>query len=281
MPDLIAGPRLFGVTEFPDDEPWIWMEDIQAESSAGWPLPRFRTCAYHMGLLKGRFLNGAPLPADPRLDLSGHLRLNLNASEKRTAPFFDEFPKHPMTRDLALTDFGRRVWRLRAERHSLADAIERLPRSVVHGDFCYNNLFSRIQPDGRDQTVLIDWQYAGIRQIGSDVAPFVADCTMHPRFRKAAEPRKFLELTIEGFQAGLRDSGWQGDLKIPRFAVLARLAVITGGHRLAGLLDRVLRHDPTNDNRTQLETAVTQFVQTYGFILDVANEALSLLRVAP
>ena len=279
MPDCIAGPRLLGISDMPDDEPWVWMEDVQGDSSFDWPLPRFRLCAHHMGLMKGWFLEENTI--DSRLDLSARLAQEIDVFTKQTDPFYDAFPVHPMTRQLSKNGFGERIRRLREKRGVIIDALLRLPLTFSHGDFCYPNLFSRVLQDGRDQTVLVDWQYAGYRQIGSDLGPFVSDCTMHPRFRKAAEPREFLELIVDGFQSGLKESGWPGDLRITRFCILARLAAIAGSHRLAALWHKVLQHSVTKKNRAQLEADTEQFIRDYEFFLDSGEEAGKLLKTLP
>lgn len=279
LPEGIAAPRLLGVLEHADDEPWMWMEDVAGEESLRWPVERFGLAARHFGRLQGVFLAGAPLGDHRWLDISGRLRPALAKSFERAAPVLERFRTHPLTNRLRDTDIGTGLRRLWADREVFLDALDGMPRSLCHGDFCYPNLFARRLGDGADQTVVIDWQYSGRRQIGGDIAGLIADSSVIPVRRKAAEPEAFTEMVLEAYLSGLREAGWKGDMRIARFACLATLALPWSLNLLASLDGRVLRQPPGEENRLQLEQRLDEYVRNQSFLLALADQARGLLDI--
>ena len=278
LPNEIAAPRLLGVAEHPGDEPWMWFEDVSGNESLKWPLDRFRLAAYHFGLMQGTFLAGAPLPHPPWMDISGRLKPRLARSFERVPPVLKKFETHPLTRRLYDSDVGRGVRKLWADRAAFADALDRMPRSLCHGDFCYPNLFARRLPDGSDQTVVIDWQYSGRRQIGGDMAALIADSSILPVRRKAAEPEEFTEMILESYLSGLRAGGWTSDLRIARFACIATLALPWTVNLLSSLDGGVFRQPLGEENRASLEQKLEEYAHRQEFLLSLADEARGLLE---
>ena len=279
LPEGIAAPRLLGVVEHPDDEPWMWIEDVAGAEALKWPLERFRLAGYHFGLLQGGFLAGAPLPDPPWMDTTGWLRPKLAQAFRRTRPILEKFKTHPLTKRLYDSQFGQGVRRLWSERAIFVEALERMPRSLCHGDFCYPNLFARRLPDGEDQTVVVDWQYSGWRQIGGDMAGLIADSSVIPVRRKAAEPEEFAGMMLEAYLSGLRDAGWKGDPRIARFACIATLALPWSLNLLCSLDGGVLRQPLCEENRPQLEQKLDEYVRNQEFLLELAEEARGLLEI--
>lgn len=273
LPGGIAAPRCLGVTECPDDEPWMWLEDVRGEPSLEWPLERFGATARHFGLMQGAFLAGAPLPDHAWLDTSDWLRTQLAAGAERVPPILESFGRHPLAGRL-YGSIGKRLERLWAERGVFFTVMEHMPRSLCHGDFNYTNLFAR----GDDETAVVDWQYAGVRQIGGDIGGFIADSSVIPVRRKAAEPEEFTELMLDGYLSGLREAGWKGDLRIPRFACVARLALPWSFNLALSLDGGVLRHTLSGENRTRLEEKLDEYVRRQEFLFELAKEARALLE---
>ncbi|GAG30037.1 unnamed protein product, partial [marine sediment metagenome] len=224
LPDGIAAPHLLGVTEFPDDEPWMWFEDVAGEESIGWPVARFELAARHYGRLKGAFLDSSALAACPQLDRSGWFMKGVVQTFRQIPAVFEAFRTHPLTSELWDADLGKQVREFWDSREILVQALDRMPRTLCHGDSCIPNLMSRRRDDGRDQTVLIDWQYAGRSQMGPDIAGLIADSSLLPVRRKVAEPEEFTEMMLEAYLCGLRDSGQEESIRVARFGCLATLA---------------------------------------------------------
>jgi hypothetical protein len=152
-----------------------------------------------------------------------------------------------------------------------------MPQTLCHGDFCYPNAFDCRRSDGEIVTGVIDWQYAGIRQIGSDIAGFIADSSVIPVRRKAAEPEELMEIMLEEYLRGIEESGWKGDIRQVRFACLTYLALPWTFNQLPGLNARVLTQKPTAENRASMEQLVEKFRKPQEFLLDVMDEARRLM----
>ena len=279
LPGGLAVPRLLGVMEHPGDEPWMWFEDVSGGESLHWPLKRFPLAAYHFGVMQGTFLAGAPLPDLPWMDISSRLGPQLARSFERVPPVLERFRAHPLANRLYDADLGRGVRELWADRAAFADALDRMPRSLCHGDFCYPNLFARRLADGGDQTVVIDWQYAGRRQIGGDMAGLIADSSILPVRRKAAEPEEFSEMILESYLSGLRAAGWTGDPRIARFACIATLALPWSINLLSSLNGGILAQPLSDESRPQLAEKLEQYAHRQRFLLALAAEARGLLEV--
>ena len=85
-----------------------------------------------------------------------------------------------------LADRAERLW---AERHALLDLLDRLPQTLVHGDADRRNFFARRAPTGRDETVAIDWAYAGVAAVGEDLVNLVVASALWFRATVAVCPR--------------------------------------------------------------------------------------------
>ncbi len=276
LPGGLAAPRCWGILHHADDEPWMWLEDVAGVPSLEWPLERFRVASYHFGRMQGTFLAGRPLPAYPWLDTSGWLRQQLASAAHGVPAALVRFAEHPLTRRLHTSALGRRLGRLWDAREVFADALDRMPRTLCHGDCNYTNLFARDVPDGDAETVVVDWQYAGHRQIGSDIAGLIADSSILPVRRKAAEPEEFTELILDGYLSGLKDGGWRGDPRVARFACVATLAVPWSFILLVGLDAQVLSLRLSDETRSQSQERLEEYIQRQEFLLGLADEARTL-----
>jgi len=280
LPGGMGAPRCFGVTTCAGDEPWMWLEDVGGIPSLEWPVEWFGLAARHFDRMQGAFLAGKPIPDEPWLETSHWVRTRLLAGAERVTPILERVRTHPLTERLVETEIGEGVRRLWAEREAVFDALEHIPKGLCHGDFSYTNLFAR-RRDGKDETVAVDWQYAGVRPIGEDIAGLIADSSIIPVRRKAAEPEDFTELVLDGYLTGLRESDWNGDLRAVRYAVLARLAWPWTFNLLLGLNGAVLQQPIDEQNREQLRERLDEFVRRQGFLLRLAQEARALLHAAP
>ncbi len=266
----IAAPRLLAVTTPRGDEPWMWLEDVGGLPALEWPIERFALTARQLGRMQGAFPAGAALKTAPWLDTTGWLRTRLAAGAERMRAALEEARAQPLTGPLLASALGRRLERLWAGRQRVFDALAGMPRSLCHGDFNYTNLFSRPGADGEDETAVIDWQYAGVRQIGGDLSGFIADCSILPVRRKAAEPAEFIELMLPAWLAGLAEVGWKGDPRRAQLAVLARLAWPWSFNLACGLPGLGGRPDP--------QQALDEYVRRQELLLALADEAERLLR---
>jgi hypothetical protein len=120
------------------------------------------------------------------------------------APLITTHFPPPLRRDLT---------RLCADRPRMLGWADRLPQTICHHDVWPNNVFAS---DGH--TTLIDWAFTGHGHIGADVGNLVTDScgdllqptTMLPELDAA---------TRTGYEEGLRDAGWNGDLRQVRLGM--------------------------------------------------------------
>ena len=277
LPGRLCAPRCLGVVEHADDEPWMWLEDVVGLPALEWPLERFGAAAYDLGVLQGAFLAGEPLPDVPWLDTTAWLHEKLAANAEPIPAVMERLAAHPLTRGLWQSRVGERVTRLWAGRAPFFDALSRVPRSLCHGDFNYTNLLARRSDRAEEQTVAVDWQYAGVRQMGGDIAGIIADSSILPVRRKAAEPEEFTELMLGGYLAGLRDAEWAGEPAIARFACIARLALPWSFNLLRSLDGQARRQSLCEDSRPRFQEHLAQYVRRQEFLLELAEEARALL----
>ena len=282
LPGQIAGPRLFGITEYAGEEPWMWIEDVGGRSAFEWPVERFGVTARQFGRMQGEFLAGWPLPDEQWLETNGWLGVQLAEAAAPMAETTERIGKHPLTEKLWRSEFGERVQTIWARREALFDAMERAPKSLCHGDFVYGNLFDRAAPDGGSETAIIDWQYCGLRQIGGDIAALIADCSVMAPRRKAAEPEEFSTIVLDEYLSGLRESGWRGDADLARFAVLARLGLVCFCWALPSLDAEAVSRRVGAGNGRAIETALEEGAHRVEFLLKQAEAAAALLdRLGP
>lgn len=193
------------------------------------------------------------------------------------ASVMEHFPHHPITANMAATRFGKRIVRLWAERDAFLEVMERLPLTLCHGDFNVNNLYAPDGLDNTESTMAIDWQYAGVRQIGSDIAGMIADSTIMPVRCLPAEPREFIDTVLEAYCEGVQASAWRGDVRVARFAVLAHLAIPWGFCALSGLRD-VVNRETTEENRNDMIRRLDMTMWRTRFLLELWDEAYALLE---
>jgi len=277
LPGGIAAPRLLGLTRWADDEPWMWLQDVTALPGLQWPTERFAQVARQFGQMQGAFLAGRRFPDLPWLDTAAWLQEEFLAGAARAAIAWERLPKHPLTRPLYESDLGRRLTHLWDRRKTFLRALAAMPCSLCHGDFNYTNLFAPPGAGANQQTFVVDWQYAGWRQIGGDIAGLIADCSVAPVRRKVAEPEVFLALVMPAWVEGLREAGWDADPDVPRFACLAWLAVPWTFNLLQGLHGAVLSQPLTPETEAGLEEKVGRYARNQQFLLALTDEAGRLL----
>lgn len=228
LPGGIAAPASFGHDLRPDGSAWVWMEDVTGDASGPWPPDRFASHARQLGRMNGAWSAGRPLPDLPGLS-RGWLRERVETAGP-FVPLLASEASHPLIRQVyppAVAAAHGRVW---ADRERYHAALDRLPRTFCHMDAFPRNAFTRRGPGGQDQTVLIDWAFAGIGALGEELAsPIVASVMFLEA--PAAGARHLEALALDGYLDGLRDAGWRGNPDDVRrgYAIAAALRYGVGG----------------------------------------------------
>jgi hypothetical protein len=232
LPGGLAAPRCFGVVEYPDGICWIWLEDVRDEIGSQWPLEHFGLVARHAGQLNGAYLVERCLPSWPWLSsgwLRGYIALSAPAM-----PLIRDSLDHPLVRRNWPADASARLFHLWKERTLFLDALDRLPQTLCHLDVFRRNLFARKTADGDDQTVVIDWAFAGRSAIGAELVPLVLASVAYYEV-DLAQAQALEDVVFEGYLQGLSDAGWRGN---PR---QVRLGYAAGSVRFRlGELDRAM-----------------------------------------
>src|SRR5215211_269941 len=216
LPGGFAAPRCFAVTDRPDGTAWVWLEAIADERPGPWPLDRHALAARHLGEFNGAYLAGASLPAQPWL-AQGMVPALVDAAspaiadlDRLTTPGAPALVRQFYSPRVVVA--LRRLW---SERAAFLGALERLPRTFCHGDAHRRNFFSRTGPDGTEQTVAIDWEYAGHGALGEEMAALVMSNLL--LFEAAGIVPHDLDGTcFAAYIDGLRVAGWDGDPQVAR-----------------------------------------------------------------
>lgn len=264
----MAAPRCLGIDYPEGDQPWLWLEAVDGVPSLAWPLERFPVAARHLGRMQGALLGGKGLPDLDWLHTGQWLRPREEEGAAGVPSLMEAFAAHPLTAPLWRSAFGERLRLVYESRGRFVDAMERLPNSLCHGDFSYTNIFSpREKPDAF--TIAIDWQYAGLGPLGQDISGLIADCSVMPVRRKAAEPEVFTAMMLDAWLDGLVEGDPGTDVQVARFACHAFLSIPWTFHMLMGLNGSLFRKDWGGD----AEARCTDYVRVQTFLFDVWDAA--------
>lgn len=274
--NLIA-PRCYDITEHPNDEWRIWLEDIQ-EIPKAWTMERHSIAARHLGQFNGAYLMGRALPPEQPWMYRGRARDWI----KLCPPMLEKFQQY------ARSDSGRRwltarsverVERLLANYQSLLPLLDKLPTCLCHHDGFRRNLLAVDRVNTKAQTVAIDWSMIGYGGVGEEIG--ITTSVGLSWLDVAGDKAKEMDIsTFESYVDGLRDCGWQGDIRLARFGYAATASLVTGvtwAMYMGGALS-------TDEGARGLELMIghkiddllEQWAMIQPFLLDLGDEALRL-----
>lgn len=218
LPGGLRGPRCYAITEPGDDSAWLWLEDVQDLYGARWPLAQYARAARCLGEMNGAYLAGRPLPTFPWLVRSGSPRGLLEHYGWMWKTVQDPATwQHPLLRATFPIPIAERLWRLWQDRHMLLNILERLPQTFCHMDAWHDNLIATPGTEGEHRLLAIDWAYAGLSTIATDIGDLMA-----PSFGlfkvEPCDPQTLDRTIFESYLEGLTVSGWQGNQRMVRCA---------------------------------------------------------------
>jgi hypothetical protein len=275
MPAGLRAPRCWGCDELEDGAAWLWLEHVREEGEPAWPLARWALAARHLGWLNGA---GLPRPLPPAPWLGG---CRLRSWLERHGPLVERIaaaPRNPAVRRLwppPVVDAIQRLW---AERDAFCAALERLPQTFCHGDAIRRNLFARRGSDGSEETVAIDWEFAGLMAPGEEAGQMVSVAAAFFDVTPADLPA-LDEAVFAGYLAGLRDAGWRGDERPVRFAYAAHMALRNAFNAVGATVpDEAARASAQHRFGHTWEELAEARAAVRPFLLERAREARELMR---
>ena len=176
---------------------------------------------------------------------------------------------HPLIHRVCPPETATRFLRLWDQREQFARCLDRLPRTLCHHDLNPSNLFAL-----EEQTVVIDWAYAGVGGIAEDIVGLVVP---NPLAEMGADHARTLdEIAFEGYLNGLRDVGWHGEADLVRLGYAGAAALYGNFCRLywATLLLDETNHAQIEENRVHsLAEILDGWAGLWRYVLDLADEA--------
>ncbi|MFY9613870.1 MAG: phosphotransferase [Candidatus Dormiibacterota bacterium] len=269
----IRAPRCYAVDRVDGATAWIWLEDVADPMGSGWGTTRYELAARRLGEFNGAYLAGRSLPVGDHLS-----RQWLRKFVDDFAPAFAELGAlrdHPLVRRCWPDGQLRRVERLWAERETFLDALERLPQTFCHLDAFPRNLMIL---DGDRDVVALDWSYAGMGAVGSELASISAASACFYDL-DPTQLRRTDELVSESYMHGLERAGWTGRPELVRLGQTAAaslhyglfpMAIYLLDDRLRSRFERVFGHSAV--------AIVDRWAEVTDFLLDQADQARELLH---
>ena len=277
LPAGLAAPRCLDVVEQPEGDFWLWLEEVNDDIGANWPLEHYGVVARHLGQFNGAYLTGKPIPTYPWLS-EGWVRGRTDQADSHMAQLRDNLD-HPLVRRAFPPVVVETLFRFSEERDSFLDALDRLPRTFCHHDAFRRNLFARRDTDGGYQTVAIDWAFMGTGALGEELRPLV----IHSVGFFDVEAEKLPELdaiAFDGYLTGLREAGWRGDSRMPRLGYAASAALLfLQGTGIVSLLTDESQHARWEQVMgCPIEQWADRWALIYTSVVGLEEEARSLIR---
>jgi hypothetical protein len=278
LPEAVRVPHCYGVTEH-QDSGWIWMEEIVPSTDPHWSMEHYHLAARQAGRVAGSFLGSLPLPDQPWLSASFY-RSALDDGT-RWAAFMDETSsvnawQSPIVQQAFSDSLRSRVKRIWREKQRIFDTFDRLPQVLCHYDFHRRNLMIRENTDGLQELIALDWAFCGLGPIGADIAELVGGSTYYFEVEPAQLP-DFEETVLDGYLAGLHDSGWDGDMSLARLGYLSAIALWSGA-TLPGWVGGILDIDLEKTCGRPAQEVIAGWVLLCEYLMERADEARHLVR---
>ena len=204
LPQGLAAPACYGITASGEQ---IWLWQAEAVNSAIWSWAHYRAAAYRLGTWQGPYVTGEQtLPASDWLSRSW-LQQWVGLPVVKMVEQLDGWGawERPVVRTHFSAQEIAQVRRLWEERERHLAHLGQLPQVLCHLDAYRANFFWH-----GDTLTLIDWEFVGAGALGEEMAAFVGAALLLDLV-PMAEAAHLEAVALDGYIAGLRVAGWDGD----------------------------------------------------------------------
>ena len=223
LPAGMRMPAVYAIDPLNEDRIVIWMEDVQ-ERPGAWGWDDYRTAASALGRLAGQ-LPQDRVPSEIPVKRRDFRQYFFGRITHGTLPGLrsEETWRHPLVHDAADLRLRGDLESLVGAVPALLDRLDDLPRTLVHGDACPQNLLRPVAEP--DVVVAIDWTFAGIAALGLDAAQLVAGRAESGEL-DPAELGAVLDQVLGAYvEAFTEAAGAPVDPDVVRFGVIANLVI--------------------------------------------------------
>ena len=277
LPGGLEAARCYELEEKSNAETWMWLEDLSGVPDGIWSLERYALAARHLAQLNGYYLDKR-LPDQPWLVRSFEQQAMERDGNIET---YVQIRDHPTVRKLISRENETVLYELWTRRDEILDKLHNgQAQTFGHLDGFRLNLFSRPATiaDDDPKTVAIDWALCGIGPLGADLKVLV----MHSVGFFAVDVQHIAELdrlSFEGYIQGLRDTGWDGDIRRIRYSYTMMVAITIA--RLFPLICSLHADESKHDLLIQItgrtvNENIEMHSQFWPFLMKLASEGLAL-----
>ena len=219
LPQGLAAPACYAAEELPGKMAHLWLEEIRDLYNGAWSLPRYSLGARHLGRLNGMYSTRSNYAEYPWLGKGTNrqwLQAVLSGEMQWDHPLVLRRYPEPDT-----NPFIQLV--LHSER--FLGRLDSLPQTLSHGDTYPTNFMSRIDREGKEQTVALDWALLGLQPLGDDLGQYGFGAINN---LKSASQAEIVNTLFEANVQGLRDEGCNLNVESVRYSFVVSGALRVG-----------------------------------------------------
>lgn len=222
LPDVIYVPQCYLVEERAEGTIWLWMEEIIGDHDAVWSDEEFSFIVSKLGQFNGEYLLGKALPDEPWLCrewMKSWVRSSMRYAYQPEASdllFIEKLE--------SVQEIWRKYVRFSEQIDAHLHALAKLPRVLAHQDLSQKNMYVETSNTKKESLTLIDWQFMSISGVGEDLGKLYGVGMSGGRIplEKHSEYQEFL---FDHYAAGLRQKGWNEDVRLARYGFCATFAL--------------------------------------------------------
>ena len=278
MPAGLSAPQCYLNEKTSPTEHWLWCELIEGVHGREWQLPRFIQAARHAGQLNGGYLTDTPLPVANWLGI-GRIEEGLSLVRQHLDVLRDHRDDAQIRRFYSPETIDG-IYAIYDTHEDWLRSIAELPVAFGHLDANGRNLIARDE-GAVQQTIAIDWEFAGIAPIGEELTYLVGGSLLWLFTGRRDQMRQLASECYDAYLTGLRDAGWDGEADQVRLGFTALMAIQFGlRYGLVAPVYLLFDEERVSTRLTEYTTEekMNAVMEIVHLSLDLADEARILLR---